>query len=99
LSRKEPLWKYGIFQKPVLLNRSVTANVAYGLNVRGRRGKSVEQAVAASLSQVGLKEMAKTSARTLSGGEAQRVALARALVVKPKVLLMDLLILILIMSN
>jgi len=78
-----------VFQRPVLLNRSVTANVAYGLNVRGKRGKSVEQAVAATLSQVGLKEMSKTSARTLSGGEAQRVALARALVVNPKVLLMD----------
>jgi len=78
-----------VFQRPVLLNRSVTANVAYGLNVRGKRGKSIEQTVDTVLSQVGLEDLAKTSARTLSGGEAQRVALARALVVKPTVLLMD----------
>jgi len=78
-----------VFQRPVLLNRSVTDNVAYGLNVRGKRGKSIKQPVAAALAQVGLADMAKTSARTLSGGEAQRVALARALVVKPTVLLMD----------
>jgi tungstate transport system ATP-binding protein len=78
-----------VFQRPVLFNQSVTANVAYGLNIRGQRGKSVEQAVTAVLSQVGLEDLAKTSARTLSGGEAQRVALARALVVKPAVLLMD----------
>ena len=78
-----------VFQRPVLLNRSVSANVAYGLNVRGKRGKLVEQPVTRALAQVGLDDLAKTSACTLSGGEAQRVALARALVVKPTVMLMD----------
>jgi tungstate transport system ATP-binding protein len=78
-----------VFQRPVLLNRSVSANVAYGLNVRGKRGKPVEQPVTRALTQVGLDDLAKTSACTLSGGEAQRVALARALVVKPTVMLMD----------
>ncbi len=78
-----------VFQSPVLLNRSVTANVAYGLNVRGKRGKQIEQPVAEALEQVGLGHLARASAQTLSGGEAQRVALARALVVEPDVLLMD----------
>ena len=78
-----------VFQNPMLLNRSVAANVAYGLNVRGKRGKLIEQPVAAVLAQVGLSDFARASARTLSGGEAQRVALARALVVEPMVLLMD----------
>lgn len=78
-----------VFQRPVLLNRSVAANVAYGMKVRGKRGKPAEQAVAETLTQVGLNDLAKASARTLSGGEAQRVALARALVVEPTVLLMD----------
>lgn len=78
-----------VFQRPVLLNRSVVANVAYGLSVRGKRGELAAQAVARALSQVGLEDLAKASARTLSGGEAQRVALARALVVEPSVLLMD----------
>ena len=78
-----------VFQRPVLLNRSVAANVAYGLKVRGKNGKYAAQAVTEALTQVGLLGLAKASARTLSGGEAQRVALARALVVKPSVLLMD----------
>jgi tungstate transport system ATP-binding protein len=78
-----------VFQQPVLLNRSVAANVAYGLKLRGQSGKVVEQAVSGALALVGLKELAGVSARTLSGGEAQRVALARALVIQPTVLLLD----------
>jgi tungstate transport system ATP-binding protein len=78
-----------VFQRPVLLNRSVAANVAYGLKLRGQNGKSVEQAVAEMMDRVGLSDLAKASARTLSGGEAQRVALARALVIQPAVLLLD----------
>jgi tungstate transport system ATP-binding protein len=78
-----------VFQQPVLLNRSVAANVAYGLKLRGKSGRQVEQAVSDALAKVGLIELANVSARTLSGGEAQRVALARALVINPEVLLLD----------
>jgi tungstate transport system ATP-binding protein len=76
-----------VFQRPILLNRSVRANVAYGLQLRGRSAavNEIEQA----LEQVGLKDLAHQRARTLSGGEAQRVALARAIVLKPDVLLLD----------
>ncbi len=76
-----------VFQRPLLLNRSVGANVSYGLRLRGRRnsGRRVE----AALKEVGLKHMARQRARTLSGGEAQRVALARAIVLQPDVLLLD----------
>lgn len=76
-----------VFQRPVLLNRSVTDNVAYGLRLRGRN--HVRSAVEAVLEQVGLRNLARAPARTLSGGEAQRVALARALVIEPEVLLLD----------
>ncbi len=78
-----------VFQSPLLLNRSVAANVAYGLKIRGRDSKTVEQAVAGALDRVGLRDLADAAARTLSGGEAQRVALARALVVQPTVFLLD----------
>lgn len=76
-----------VFQRPCLLNRSVAANVQYGLRLRGN-GNSRRQ-VAEALDQVGLQELAGDRARTLSGGEAQRVALARALVIRPDVLLLD----------
>jgi tungstate transport system ATP-binding protein len=76
-----------VFQRPILLNRTVQANVGYGLRLRSENAvaKQVEQA----LDEVGLLDLAHQRARTLSGGEAQRVALARAIVLEPDVLLLD----------
>ena len=76
-----------VFQRPLLLNRSVQANVGYGLQLRGRRDRTGE--VSRALERVGLDDLARQRARTLSGGEAQRVALARAIVLRPEVLLLD----------
>lgn len=76
-----------VFQRPILLQRSVWDNVAYGLRLRGRRRR--EERIEDALEQVGLNHLARQDARTLSGGEAQRVALARAIVLEPDVLLLD----------
>lgn len=76
-----------VFQRPILLNRNVWANVNYGLQLRGLRNANGQ--VEAALEQVGLRSLARQQARTLSGGEAQRVALARAMVLQPDVLLLD----------
>ena len=76
-----------VFQRPVLLKRTVEANVAYGLRLRGQRDSAAD--IRASLEEVGLAELAQQPARTLSGGEAQRVALARAMVLRPDALLLD----------
>lgn len=76
-----------VFQRPVLLRRSVMENVAYGLMLRGRDDWQAD--VQQTLLQLGLQELAEATADTLSGGEMQRVALARALVLQPKVLLLD----------
>ncbi|HEY86098.1 MAG TPA: phosphate ABC transporter ATP-binding protein [Chloroflexi bacterium] len=78
-----------VFQQPALLNRSVGENVAFGLKLRQKSKRAAEPLVAQTLERVGLANLAKSSARTLSGGEAQRVALARALVIQPSVLLLD----------
>ncbi len=76
-----------VFQRPMLLDRSVRDNVAFGLQIR--RVQKIDQQVDFALDRVGLLQYARTKARTLSGGEAQRVALARAIVIQPDVLLLD----------
>jgi tungstate transport system ATP-binding protein len=76
-----------VFQRSVLLNRSVAANVGFGLWLRGQ--SQPEKVIGDALTQVGLADLAHRDARTLSGGELQRVALARAMVLHPDVLLLD----------
>ncbi len=76
-----------VFQHPMLLNRTVWDNVRYGLRLRGERDGTA--LVESALARVGLQQLARQPARTLSGGEAQRVALARAMVLQPEVLLLD----------
>ncbi len=76
-----------VFQRPMLLDRSVWDNVSFGLRLRGQR--DAKQQIREALEEVGLAHLTKQRARTLSGGEAQRVALARAIVLRPDVLLLD----------
>jgi tungstate transport system ATP-binding protein len=76
-----------VFQRPLLLKRSVRANVAFGLGLRGRH--DVQGEVHEALERVGLAALARQKANTLSGGEAQRVVLARAMALHTDVLLLD----------
>ena len=72
-----------VFQNPVLLRRSVAANLDFvlGRGNRERRDQLLESA--------GLSHRAKAPARRLSGGEAQRLALVRALAMAPEMLFLD----------
>jgi len=74
-----------VFQSPVLLRRSVAANVDFVLR---NRGITVSRRTEL-LKKVGLADRQHQPARALSGGEAQRLALARALATGPEVLLLD----------
>ena len=73
-----------VFQRPILLRRSVAANIDFVLKFKGKKERRDQ-----ILDNVGLLNLSQQPARSLSVGEQQRLALARALATDPEILFLD----------
>lgn len=79
-----------VFQDFRLLPRmNVYENVAYAMEVRGKRKKEINKRVMEVLELVGLAHKIHQFPQELSGGEQQRVAIARAIANHPAILIAD----------
>lgn len=79
-----------IFQDATLLPwRTVEHNVGLGLELEYSSRAIRRERVMSMLDLVGLRDVARSYPRQLSGGMKMRVSIARALVSKPRIVLMD----------
>lgn len=78
-----------VFQRPVLLRRTVAQNIDYGLKLRDTPRAERVRIIDDVLNRTGLARFADKPARLLSGGEQQKLALARAWALNPDVLFLD----------
>ena len=78
-----------VFQRPVMLRRSVAANIDYALGRLGLGRSERRERIAEALRLGGLDALAGRPARVLSGGEQQRLAIVRAWARRPSVLFLD----------
>ncbi len=78
-----------VLQHPIVLKRSVAANVAYPMAIRHSPRRVRRRLVEEALEATGLQDLARMPATRLSGGEQQRLAIARAWVLQPEVLWLD----------
>ena len=78
-----------VMQRPVMLRRSVAANIDFALGLRRIPRPERRRLIDDALERTGLGAFARIPARVLSFGEQQRLALARSWALHPQVLFLD----------
>lgn len=73
----------------VARNLSVLENLALMARIYGATPQEAAQRARETAEQLGLTAVAKTAARTLSGGMQRRLSIAMALITKPEILFLD----------
>jgi len=86
---RRPIRSALVFQRPVMLRRSVLGNIEHALHLAGVPGHLRRERALAALGTVDLTYAAERPARGLSGGEQQRLSIARAQALQPDCLLLD----------
>jgi energy-coupling factor transporter ATP-binding protein EcfA2 len=72
-----------------LFNRTVTQELAFGLESLGIPRMSMQARIAALVSELGIAALLDRNPQTLSGGEQQLVAIAAILVTRPQIVVLD----------
>ena len=77
-------------QEPLLFpHMTASANIAYGLEVRGVPASDIRRQTEQMLAELGLEDQGHKRPHQLSGGQRQRVSFGRAMIIHPSVLLLD----------
>ncbi len=78
-----------VLQRPIVLRRTVLANLAYAFRLTGLSHALAKTEAKTLLHDHRLEHLANQYAPALSGGEQQYISLLRAMILKPNLLLLD----------
>ena len=78
-----------VFQKPIMLNRSVETNLEFALSPVKKPAQEKKKLITEALKKIKLLGKMKFAARHLSQGEQQKLAIIRSAILNPEIIFLD----------